>query len=56
MRYVFNVYSSNKFDKVTCETEYKPVWQLKQELEKEYRETNKIKGNIILECIAVYDI
>lgn len=55
-QYVFNVYSSNGLEEIVCETAYKTLWQVKQELEEAYRKNNNIKGSIIIDCIAVCNI
>ena len=47
-RYTFNIYSSKGCETVTCETSYKPIWQLKQEVEEKYRQINNTIGSVII--------
>jgi len=55
-QYVFDVYSSKGLEEVTCETCYKPLWQVRQELEQKYKEVNNIKGSVIATVTAICNI
>ena len=49
--YLFDIYSNKGIEKTRIETNYKPLWQVIQELEKVYREKNDIVGSIIV-CLT----
>ena len=49
MKYLlFDVYSYKGMETVACETSYKPIWQVMQELESEYKTRNNIKSSVII--------
>lgn len=54
--YTINVYSNRGVDTYNIETSYKPLWQVKQELENRYRNMYKVKGSIILEVINTQEV
>ena len=47
-KYLFDIYSYKGIETVACETYYKPIWQVMQELEQEYKTRNNIKSSIII--------
>ena len=49
--YDFNVYSCKGVEQVTLQTSYKPLWQLRQELEQEYKKVHNIKTTVIVDFI-----
>ena len=54
--YTINVYSNRGVDMYNIETLYKPLWQVKQELESRYRSMYNVKGSIILEVINMQEV
>ena len=54
--YTINVYSNRGVDTYNIETLYKPLWQVKQELENRYRKMYNVKGSIILEVINMQEV
>lgn len=54
--YTINVYSNRGVDTYNIETLYKPLWQVKQELESKYRSMYNVKGSIILEVINMQEV
>ena len=54
--YTIDVYSNRGVDTYNIETLYKPLWQVKQELENRYRNMYKVKGSIILEVINMQEV
>lgn len=54
--YTINVYSNRGVDTYNIETAYKPLWQVKQELENRYRKMHNAKGSIILEVINMQEV
>ena len=54
--YTINVYSNRGVDTYNIETLYKPLWQVKQELEIRYRKMYNVKGSIILEVINMQEV
>ena len=54
--YTINVYSNRGVDMYNIETLYKPLWQVKQELENRYRSMYNVKGSIILEVINMQEV
>ena len=54
--YTVNVYSNRGVDTYNIETLYKPLWQVKQELENRYRKMYNVKGSIILEVINMQEV
>ncbi len=54
--YTINVYSNRGVDTYNIETLYKPLWQVKQELENRYRNMYNVKGSIILEVINMQEV
>ena len=54
--YTINVYSNRGVDTYNIETSYKPLWQVKQEVENRYRNMYNVKGSIILEVINMQEV
>ena len=54
--YTINVYSNRGVDTYNVETSYKPLWQVKQELENRYKNMYNVKGSIILEVINMQEV
>ena len=54
--YTINVYSNRGVDTYNVETQYKPLWQVEQELESRYRKMYKVKDSIILEVISMQEV
>ena len=54
--YTINVHSNRGVDTYNVETSYKPLWQVKQELEIRYRKMYNVKGAIILEVISMQEV
>ena len=54
--YTINVYSNRGVDTYNIETSYKPLWQVKQELENRYKSMYKVKDSIILEVINMQEV
>ena len=54
--YTINVYSNRGVDTYNIETLYKPLWQVKQEVENRYRNMYNVKGSIILEVINMQEV
>lgn len=55
-QYIFDIYSSKGLEEVICETCYKPLWQVRQELEEKYKKVNNITGSVIASCIGICNI
>lgn len=49
--YKFEIYSNKGIETVTAETTYKPLWQLKNEVEETYKLKNNIKSSVIV-CLV----
>ena len=54
--YTINVHSNRGVDTYNVETSYKPLWQVKQELENRYRKMYNVKGPITLEVINMQEV
>ena len=54
--YTINVHSNRGVDTYNVETSYKPLWQVKQELENRYRKMYNVKGSITLEVINMQEV
>lgn len=54
--YTIDVYSNRGVDTYNIETSYKPLYQIKQELENRYRRMYNVKGSIILEVINMQEV
>lgn len=46
--YKFEIYSNKGIETVTAGTTYKPLWQLKNEVEQTYKLKNNIKSSVIV--------
>ena len=49
--YEFEIYSNKGVETVKAETSYKPLWQVKQEVEQAYKTKNNIKSSVIV-CLV----
>ena len=49
--YEFKIYSYKGVETVKAETSYKPLWQVKDEVEQTYKTKNNIKSSIIV-CLV----
>ena len=47
-QYLYDVYSNKGIETVLCETLYKPEWQVRQELEENYKRIKSVKGSVIV--------
>ena len=54
--YEFNIYSIKGIEMVKVETSYKPLWQLENEIEKNYKLKNNIKSSVIVCLVDKKDI
>ena len=54
--YTIDVYSNRGVDTYNIETLYKPLWQVKQEVENRYRNMYNVKGSIILEVTNMQEV
>ena len=54
--YTINVHSNRGVDTYNVETSYKPLWQVKQELENRYRKMYNVKDSITLEVINMQEV
>ena len=49
--YEFEIYSYKGIETVKVETSYKPLWQIENEIEKNYKLKNNIKSSVIV-CLV----
>lgn len=51
MIYEFEIYSNRGIEKATAESCYKPLWQIRDEVEHIYKLKNNIKSSVII-CLV----
>lgn len=49
--YEFEIYSNKGIEKVLAESSYKPLWQIRDEVERAYRSKNNMNSSVIV-CLA----
>lgn len=49
--YEFEIYSNKGVEKVLAESCYKPLWQIRDEVERAYRSKNNMNSSIIV-CLT----
>lgn len=54
--YKFEIYSDKGKEEVIAESSYKPLWQIRDEIERAYKSKNNIKSSVIVHLVNVTHI
>lgn len=54
--YEFEIYSNKGAKKVIAESSYKPLWQIRDEVERIYKFKNNIKSSVIIRLVNTINV